>query len=303
MMGFDSTMVSTVAGDGNSGDIDAQGENARFKRPQAIYVDKSGSSGTAGDIYVNSYAKIKKIDGNGNVTTFAGTGVPGYQNGNRLVAQFSTDVNPFVIDENGNMYLCENSMHRIRKITPSGTVSLFAGSDNAAGSSGFINGTGSSVRFNVPTSMVYDEVNQHIYISDHGNNVIRRVSLSGAVTTYAGTGTQGHVDGQGSDARFNSISDMDVDEMGNLWLVDVNNRAIRKVTPDNWVSTIAGNGENAFRNGVGSDALMMNPVDVSCDNRGNVFFTDMYDNKIRKISSAIPYYHKIPLDFKNTNIT
>jgi len=141
------------------------------------------------------------------------------------------------IDSSNNLYVCDTYNHTIRKITPAGVVTTFAGT---AGQSGSIDGTGSVARFYAPFGITIDS-SGNLYVCDYSNHTIRKITPAGMVTTIAGTaGASGITDGTGSAARFNHPIGITIDPSGNLYVCDFFNHTIRKITPSGVVTTIAG---------------------------------------------------------------
>jgi len=144
-----------------------------------------------------------------------------------------------------------------------------------------------AAQFNYPRCLVVS--NGNFYITDAGNNTIRKMVLStGEVTTFAGVGLlTGTTDGNGSSARFNNPSGITVDSNGNLYVVDRNNHAIRKITSSGDVTTFAGlAGTSGSQDGTGTSARFYNPSDICIDSSGNFYVTDSNNYTIRKITSA-----------------
>ncbi len=191
------------------------------------------------------------------------------------------------VDSAGNVYVADTDNHAIRKITPAGVVSTLAGS--ATGAHGYLDGSGSSALFDYPTGVAVDS-SGNIYVADRSNNVIRKITPAGVVSTLAGSATQayGYADGAGAGALFNSPAGVAVDGAGNIYVADYNNSAIRKVTPSGQVSTLAGSLTQAsgHADGSGSNASFNGPAGVAVDSAGNVYVADYNNNAIRLISPA-----------------
>lgn len=183
-----------------------------------------------------------------------------------------------VKDAQGNLFVTDRGNHRIRKITPDGTVSTFAGS----GTAGFSDDTGTSAMFKSPSGIAMDKQGI-LYVADEGNNRIRVITPDGVVSTFAGSGEKGFDDGPNSLAKFNGPAQIAFDNRGNLYVTDIYNLRIRKITPNGIVSTLAGNGTRGSENGSGTVAQFMRlGGGIVVDAEGYIFVGDFYC--IRKIS-------------------
>jgi RHS repeat-associated protein len=216
----------------------------------------------------------------GQTSTFAGTGSAGSTNGTGTSASFNQPLGA-TVDASGNIYVAEGGSHLIRKITPAGVVTTFAGS----GSQGFTNGTGTGASFYHPVGLAAD-ASGNIYVADEDNNVIRKITPAGVVTTFAGTGAQGSADGAAGSATFYYPCGVAVDASGNVYVADAFNNKIRKITSGGVVSTLAGSGTASSVDGTGTGATFNQPFSVVTDASGNIYVTDRAGAKIRKVTPA-----------------
>jgi sugar lactone lactonase YvrE len=273
-------VVTTLAGTaGSTGSADGTGSAARFRYPKGVAVDGSGN------VYVTDYDNhtIRKITSAGVVTTLAGTaGLQGSADGTGSTARFY-DPSGVAIDGSGNVYVADWGNHTIRKITPAGVVTTFAGT---AGSQGSTDSTGSAARFSYPDGVAVDG-SGNVYVA--GNNTIRKITPAAVVTTLAGTaGAYGNADGVGSAARFDYSYGVGVDASGNVYVADTVNDTIRKVTPAGVVTTVAGTvGSRGSTDGTGSAARFWSPYGVAVDASGNVYVAETNNQAIRKGVPAI----------------
>lgn len=267
-------IVQTYAGDGTRGNTNGPRMNASFKAMRGIAYDSQGNLyiADAGD------SRIRKIDTNGNVTTFAGS-TAGYADGTGTAAMFNGP-NDIVIDNADNLYVSDGNNQRIRKITPAGVVTTFAGSGNQ----GLVNGTGTAASFSMPYGLALDG-GRNLYVADSNNHVIRRITPTGVVTTFAGT-TRGYANGDRTvEAKFNRPTDI-VEDAGNFYISDSNNNAIRMIRRTGTVINIAGNNGRGFVDGNTRTAKFDNPRGLIIDGSANIYVVDSSNHAIRKITNA-----------------
>ena len=257
---------------------DGSGTNARFFNPTAAAVDG------AGNIYVADGGDhtIRKITAGGTVTTLAGSsGHQGSSDGSGSGALF---LYPYAVavDGSGNVYVADSGNHNIRKVTPGGSVSTLAGT---AGSPGSTDGT--SALFNTPQGIAVDATG-NVYVSDTNNSTIRKITPAGVVSTFAGSpGQTGGSDGTGGSAQFNYPNGLATDAAGDVYVADLGNSTIRKITPGGAVSTLAGSaGQSGSIDGAGGSARFNHPAAVSLDTAGNVYVADTSNQTVREISPA-----------------
>ncbi|MBS1531540.1 MAG: gliding motility-associated C-terminal domain-containing protein [Bacteroidetes bacterium] len=290
-------LLTVIAGSANaSGYVDGQGSAARFNNPGEMAIDG------AGNIYIADEGNnvIRKVTPGGLVTTYAGTGVPGSADGSLTTATFDHPTG-LVFDTFGNLYVSDFNTDIIRKITPGGVVSTLAGTANLTGP---IDGTGAAARFNGPGYLILDP-SGNICVADFNNNMIRRVTPAGVVTTIAGTGIAGLTNGNAPVATFNGPQGMVFDPEGNLYVADQNNYAVRKITPAGIVSTFAGTGTQGNSNGYPLTSIgLAYPRDIIIDASGDFFLADA--SQVRKLDpSGYTIDKPLPagLSFDNTTGT
>ena len=218
------------------------------------------------------------------VSTFAGShGGAGFVDGIGPGTSLFNFPDGIDLDALGNMYVADTNNHVVRKITPDGTVTTFAGLEGVAGSD---DGTGQAARFRTPHRVAVD-VAGTIYVSDTGNYTIRKITTSAIVTTLAGlVGVSGSTDGTGSSARFNGPSGMVVGSDGILYVSDTFNHTIRKIAPGGIVTTLAGMARvSGSADGTGSAARFFRPDGITQDSAGNLFVADTSNHTIRKMTT------------------
>ncbi|MDQ6654195.1 MAG: putative Ig domain-containing protein [Verrucomicrobiota bacterium] len=272
-------VVTTYVGiAGVPGSLDLAFGMAAFYRPIGLALDGAGNLFVAD---VNN-STVRKVSTTAFVvTTLAGAASPGSNDGPASGAKFFSPWS-CTVDASGNVFVADTYNHTIRKITPAGTVTTFAGMARNPGSA---NGTGTAARFTYPTDVAVAP-DGNLFVADFSNSTIRKITPQGVVTTFAGSpGQVGSLDGQGSAARFGYIWGIGIDSNGNILVADRSNHTIRKITPDAVVTTIAGMpGVSGSADGVGSAARFYFPSDVAADASGNVYVADSSNWTVRKIT-------------------
>ncbi|MFN7929442.1 MAG: NHL repeat-containing protein [Blastocatellia bacterium] len=209
------------------------------------------------------------------VSTFAGNSFGGYANGTGRSALFSAPIG-LAIDANDNLYVADFHNHVIRKITPTGVTTTYAGSIY-----GYVDGPALYARFYGPAGVAADAAG-NVYVADYGNHRIRKIDASGQVTTLAGSGANNSVDGVGTAASFSYPSGVAVDKAGNVYVLDTGTSRVRKIDVNRRVTTLAGDPSN-YQNGALFDFHGVAPQPC-VDANGNVYLADPWNNRIRKVA-------------------
>ncbi len=221
------------------------------------------------------------ITTNGVVTTLAGSGTAGSGNGTGTAASFSNP-NGVALDAAGNVYVADQANNLIRKITAAGAVTTLSGTLTSGSSNATV--IGAIASYNGPTGVALDATG-NVYVADFGNNQIRKIATTGAVTTLAGSTRSGNANGTGTAAGFNGPAGVAVDAVGNVYVADFNNNLIRKITAAGVVTTLAGSTAGKV-DGIGTAASFRGPRGVAVDAAGNVYVADANNNLIRKVTAA-----------------
>ena len=265
------------AGTGAAGFADGNRLTATFTNPFGLAVDLSGS------VYVSELYDIRKIDSNGIVTTLAGSGVSGYADGTGAAAQFRYPQS-LTLDKDSNIYVSDAVSQTIRKITPAGVVTTFAGLDGAAG---LVNGTTSAARFYNPRQLVFDASKSNLYFPED-NHVIRKIDmLTNTVSTYAGSGANGNADGTFTTGQFSFPHGITIDASEKMFVSQYLNDAIRLVT-NNTISTYAGTpGVPGDTNGIAANATFNSPLKLAAYS-SNIFVAEVLNKRLRRIAQPTP---------------
>jgi len=192
------------------------------------------------------------------------------------------------IDAQKNVYIADIQNHRVRKVTPEGMITTFAGTGRRGyGGDG---GPATQAQLSLPYDVAIDSIG-NLYIADSGNHRIRKVDAKGTITTIVGTGKAGF-SGDGGPATAAQIKSplrgVAVDGEGNVFFVDGGNVRLRKVTASGTIKTIAGTGESGFGGdgGPATSAQIRQPTAIVCDNSGNIYFVDSWNGRVRKLTPA-----------------
>jgi trimeric autotransporter adhesin len=225
----------------------------------------------------------------GIINTIAGNAGHGY-NGDNIQATTATlyTNNGVAIDETGNIYIADSQNNRIRKVATTGVITTIGG-NGAAGYSGN-GGQATAAEINTPWCVRADTLG-NIYFSDQGNNVIRKITAAGIISTIAGNGRRGYSGdgGQATAAELRTPYGIGLDKNLNLYIADGANNVIRKVTYSTGViTTVAGNNHAGFtgNGGQATVAELSGPEGVAADQSGDIYIADFNNSEVRKVSSA-----------------
>jgi sugar lactone lactonase YvrE len=203
------------------------------------------------------------------------------------------------VDSAFNVYVADLDNNAIRKITSAGVVTTVAGGEyplynsvtvpTNRGSSGYVDGISTSALFNKPSGVVIDSAN-NLFVADSENNRIRKIAPGGVVTTFAGSGLVGNVDGQGVAAQLNYPTGIAIDSNSTLYVTCSIANTVRLITSAGYVVTIAGMPMSpspnpaGITNGQGNNATFDYPAGIAVDSAGNIYVADMTSCVIRKIT-------------------
>ena len=282
-----SGVINTIAGPGE-GDFATRGDGgpstlAWLATPNGVALDSSGN------LYIadSTNHRVRKVD-SGVISTVAGTGIRGYSgDGGQATAAQLDFPDRVVVDSSGNLYISDSSANRIRKVDSSGVITTVAGT----GTGGYSGDTGqaTAAQIRTPQGIALDS-SGNLYIADTTNNRIRKVDTSGVITTVAGNGSYGYSGdgGQATSARLRRPEGVAVDSSGNLYIADSRSHRIRRVDTSGVITTVAGNGLRGV-SGDGGAATSANigwPSDVNVDGSGNLYISQLNDDRIRKVNSS-----------------
>lgn len=282
-------IITTIAGTGQSGFSGDNGPAASAMVNLDLWrggliVDQ------AGNIYFSDRLnhRIRRIDTSGVIRTVAGNGQAGSSgDGGPATAASLRDPTGIALGPDQSLYIADTDNHLVRKVSPTGTISTIAGT----GQAGF-SGDGGPARnatFNAPTGVVVDP-GGNVYVSDNNNSRVRRISASGTISTVAGNGLY-RFSPEGTPAPISFLyrpRGIAVDRSGNIFVADTDNHRIRKISPGGTITTIGGTGLPGFSGDQGPAvaAQINGPIEVALDSKGNLYFNDYNNGRIRRISAA-----------------
>lgn len=281
-------VITTIAGNGVWDDTGDGGDAvaASLNNPAGIAVD------AAGNVYVatNYGFKVRRIGTDGKIATFAGGGAPA-GNGDGGLATDALLTAPFglVLDADGNLYIADTEAHRVRQVDgDTGVIQTMVGNGYA-----FYSGDGgpaTRAQFHSPTDVLVAD-DGTMYISENGNQRIRKVAPNGTVTTLAGTGTNGYNGDNipASTAQLDSPRNLCFDPDGNLVFCDSVSNRVRKIDLSTGIiTTLAGTGNWGFAgDGLQAvDAELANPRGVAYDASGSLYIGDNGNNRVRRVDGA-----------------
>ena len=343
-------LVSTLAGEAPDRMVMQQGSLTHVRRAYLDPCDGRGSTarfshlsgiaiGPDGTLFVSDVYTIRRISPQGDVTTLAGQHrVEGHADGLGAEASFHHPLG-LAVDGQGNVYVADDANHTIRKITPAGLVSTYAG---RAGEDGHADGPRTQARFDRPNSLAFAP-DGALFVHDRSNRTFRRISPQGEVSTWGGhpdnvargTGPgaaltfdyhqglaidqagylytirysnairrirlrdgaeqpyAGNPDEQGqidaatpADARFNFPAAVAIGPDGSVYVADHGNRVVRKISPQGAVSTLAGRNPDVRFNNPADRKRLSLPSGVAFDAQGTLYVADQGNSLVRRVSPA-----------------
>jgi sugar lactone lactonase YvrE len=278
--------ITTVAGDGTQGNAGDGGAatSAKLGGPSCVAVDG------AGVLYIvdTTNNDVRRVDGSGNISTYAGTGAAGYSgdNGAAALAELSGPTG-CALDSAGDLYIADSGNSVVREISTKGVITTVAGD----GTAGFLGDGGGAIsaELNQPYGVALDG-SGNLYIADTLNYRVRKVDSTGTITTIAGNGTRGY-SGDGAAATSAELYNPEglvLDSAGDLYIADQANNVVREIVSGN-IKTIAGQQKDYGYGGDGRRATSAGfdgPTYLALDSAGNLYIADTGDQRIRAVNAA-----------------
>ncbi len=276
-------IITTVAGNGTAGNAGDGGNAtaANLSNPMAVAVD------AAGNIYIADYdnARVRKVNTSGIISNYVGTGSVGYTtDGTYATVAAIGKPTGVAIDGAGLLCVVEQNNHVVRRVNSAGKIATLAGAGYASFSGD--GGAATAAALSYPNSVAFDAAG-NAYITDAGNNRVRKVTATGVISTIAGTGTAGF-SGDGASATaatMNNPAGIAVDASGNVIFADYNNQRIRKIATTGTITTLAGTGTAGLSGdgGAATACTFYRPTGVAVAT-GKTIITDMGNAAVRQVT-------------------
>ncbi len=294
-LAFTPGIITTVAGNGYGAGGDCEDFCGGFRGDggSATSAELNGPSDVAvdstGNIYIADYENdaVRKVSTLGIITTVAGIGESSGYSGDNGPATSAKLYNPssVAVDSAGNLYIADYMNQVVRKVDTNGIITTIAGI-NGSPAFGGDGGPATSAHLSYPYGVALDSAG-NLFISDNGNQRVRKVDLNGIINTVAGNGTSGFSgdNGPATSAELSYPNGVAFDIAGNLYIADSSNFRIRKMDVHGTITTIAGNGTAGFSgNGVAATSAELEyPQGVAADGAGNVYIADSDNEVVRKV--------------------
>lgn len=288
--------VGTFVGTGAPGFGNGPASLATFRGPANVF------SALSRDVYVvdTGNEAVRRVGsfGTRSVSTVAGTGAAGFANGLGLQSTFDGPYG-LAVTAGGDVFVCDANNHAVRKFAAdTGRVSTFAGGNGE----GFLDGPKAGAKFSKPAGLALDAAG-NLWVADQGNHRLRKIATDGTVSTAAGNGTAGFVDGPASQAALNLPSGVTVDPYGYVYWTELGNHAVRRLSPSGVVLTMAGLGPDGagFKDGDKMTGRFRSPSGIVRHPDGSLWVADTGNHAIRKVEWQVTEGPEVPEIFVELN--
>ncbi len=278
-----SGILSIFAGKGTAGaPTPGPATSSALDGPGAIAFDDSGNAYIAD----SGNNDVEKVTPSGTLSIFAGKGTAGAPTPGPATASALNSLNQIALDGSGNLYIADSGNSDVEKVTPSGTLSIFAGKGSAGAPTP---GPAKSSALNYPGGVTVDPAG-NVYIGDFGNDVVEKVTPSGTLSIFAGTGVAAApIPGPAKSSALGGPAFVAADSAGNVYIADFGANVVERVTPSDTLSVFAGTGATAAPTpGPAASSALDEPVGIAVDTSGNVYVGDSGNNLVEKVSLPAP---------------
>lgn len=277
--------IYTLAGSGvgGYGGDGGAAPAAKLNQPVGIAIDGGAN------VYIadRTNNRVRRVSPTGIITTVAGTGAAGYSgDGGPATAAEINNITGVAADAAGNVYIADKSNHCVRQVSPTGIINTMAGTGIAGyGGDG---GPATAAQLSNPWGIAADGIG-NIYVAEQGNKRVRKIDAGGIITTVAGNGTAGFSGdgGPATAAQFDGCYAVAVDVSGNIYISDVDNQRIRRVSRAGIITTVAGSGVAGYcgDGGPATAAALYEPIGIAIAPDGTLYIADGWNNRIRAVNA------------------
>jgi sugar lactone lactonase YvrE len=274
--------LSRLAGTGVDAVATAPGPatSSAFKDAEGVAVDH------AGDVYFASSddREVFKVTPAGYLTVVAGTGTYGAATAGVATSSNLEFPNGVALDSSGNLYIADSDLNQIYKVTPAGILSVVAGNGSTGAPTA---GPALNSRLNGPADLKFDSAG-NMYIADFNGNYVEKVTPSGTLSIFAGTGTAAtEIPGAATSSPLRGPDAVAIDAAGNVYIADSGNNVVEKVTPAGTLSVFAGNGTAGIATaGTATSSHLDYPIGIAIDAAGDVYISDNLDPQVVEVTAG-----------------
>jgi len=287
--------ITTVAGNGQNQSSTTAGS---IPASSSISFPVSPAVDSAGNVYFIESGVVRRVTPDGQMTTFAGGGSANPGDGGKATSAALFQPQSIAVDTQGNVYISETAIHRVRKVTPAGIINTIAGT-GPAGFSGD-GGPATKAAINYPENILVDSAGI-VYFCDSNNERVRKIDLNGNISTVAGGGKGFAENVPATQVTISFCQGLAFDTAGNLYIDDQSAQVVRVVS-NGMISTVAGNFQFGFSGdgGLATRATLRDPDGIAFDPSGNLYIADLLNFRIRVVRPAPAGFNRSPASLSFT---